>query len=292
MTRIVGVMSLVVMAGCAIDPKESTTYSVPNWTGDGRIVASKTTMKSHKNLISSSVLDEYRQAIVVMDADGSNEHELFTVGDNGIRLIAMSASGNVVAYIGARLRVVVNEGGWREKWSVDINEGGARSYDNLQINPAESKLYASEGTYQFKVFSMDGTEVAHQLVGGGGGFKDNNTIVFNQTNLEIGYTSEFSTQTGLVAQMGRGFAFNLYVPSENAVIYLGGSYNTNYSEKLYFNSNTISTTNFSYSPYSYSDFTGRHLSPEGKKLIMSYDSVDDVGIYVLDIDRNRIDRLK
>jgi len=288
----VGVMTVcvAVMGGCGFNSRESTTYTVPNWTGNGRIIAGKEYMRSHSNLISNSVLDEARSSIVVMDADGGNEHELFEAGYSS--LIAMSASGNVVAYISGRLHVMVNDGGWKEKWSVDINEGGAQNYDNIQISPDETKIYVSEGRYQFKVFAIDGRLLTHQVIGGGGGFKSNTELIIQSTgSLDEGgaLVSYFNLDSFQLIKTPYVKEPEVYLPSENSIVSDGGSY---FISKLFLSTGSVTTYPISYSPYSYTDFTGRHLSPDGTKVVMSYDSVDDVGIYILDILQNRMDRLR
>ncbi|NDC83698.1 hypothetical protein EB093_08585 [bacterium] len=276
----VGVMTVgvAVMGGCGFNSRESTTYTVPNWTGNGRIIAGKEYMRSHSNLISNSVLDEARSSIVVMDADGGNEHELFEAGYSS--LIAMSASGNVVAYISGRLHVMVNDGGWKEKWSVDINEGGARNYDTIQISPDETKIYVSEGTYQFKVFAIDGRLLTHQVRNCGGGVFYSNDQIINW-DFENKSTTKFSINDSSFTLLPGLIGVDAYSASQNIIFHLSARY----IQKQDLGNLEITTTNFSYAPYSNSDFT--------TKVVMSYaGSIDPAGIVILDINRSEITRIR
>ncbi|NDC83696.1 hypothetical protein EB093_08575, partial [bacterium] len=192
---------------------------------------------------------------------------------------------NVVAYISGRLHVMVNDGGWKEKWSVDINEGGAQNYDNIQISPDETKIYVSEGSYQFKVFDITGAELTHQINYAGGGVINNNEIILNQdttTNLKL---SKYTISSDVFGILKLGIFVSQYVVSENSVISNGGDYVVKHN----LDTDESTTTNFSYAPYSYEDFTGKHLSPDGTKVVMSAKGPDYMGngIYVLDVGTSR-----
>jgi hypothetical protein len=155
-------------------------------------------------------------------------------------------------------------------------------------------VYVSEGSSEFYVFDVGGAELFHSSAGAGGGFKDSNNIIFNQTNIEIGKTSIFNLSTGEISEIGRGFAFDLYIPSENSILYVGGDFNGDYLEKLNLNIDRVSTINFSYAPYKYEDFMGQHLSPDASKMVMGAGGFDHrpSGIYVMIITPSEILRLR
>ena len=87
-------MLLLVASGCGYDVTETTTYHAANWTSDGKIIARRLTLRHGKNLISNSIPLDGSEEIVVMNADGSGEHGLFSVDENIIKLIEMSPFGH------------------------------------------------------------------------------------------------------------------------------------------------------------------------------------------------------
>ena len=285
-------VGVAMLAGCSLGVNESTSYSIPNWTADGRIIARKVYLKTEHTLVSNSEIRAYQNSIVVMDDNGGHEQKLFDVDENGISLVEMSPSGNYVGYINSMslLKVFKNEGGrWNLKWTKTVD----RFTDVVKFSPDEMKVYLSLGHSRFWVLLIDGTQLWFQSIGGGGGFKTNSEIIFNQTNTEIGKTSVFNLGNGSLTEVGKGFAFSQYIVSENSVLYQGGSVSTDYIEKLNLNTQTVSTVNFTYTPYKYEDFVGRHLSPDGKKIVMSANGLaGGVGIYILDINTSQLGAIK
>ena len=277
-------VGVAMLAGCSLGVNESTSYSIPNWTADGRIIARKVYLKTEHTLVSNSEIRAYQNSIVVMDDNGGHEQKLFDVDENGISLVEMSPSGNYVGYINSMslLKVFKNEGGrWNLKWTKTVES----FTDRISFSPDESKLYISEGSYQFKIFDSNGRELWHETLGGGGGFKTNSEVLFNQDSTTSLKLSLFNVLTGITTVVRPGTYIDEYVISGNSIVTALSSYalTTN------LDTGVIVTTNFTYTPYKYEDFVGRHLSPDGKKIVMSAKGPEfqGSGIYVLSIDTSQ-----
>lgn len=272
---VMGVTLLI--SGCGIN--ETTIYTVPNWTPNGQIIARRYYMKTSTNLMSNRHLETQRSEVVVMNADGSGERALFADDENSISLIAMSPLGSYVAYIDSegKLNLYAAAGGWHRVWDVVLGD----YYDNIRFSPNERLLYVSTGRAQFKIYEINGALVKHSDLGGGGEFVDNNTIIF-QDSLDYysgGAKLAFYTiDSQLVTRTPFVETPYVFIRERNAVVS-----NVGYAlTELDLDTGLVTTTNISYVPYESDNFIDEKISPDGQRLVMSYNSVEDVGIYVLD----------
>jgi hypothetical protein len=280
-----GILGVLVMSGCSFPEQESLSYSVPNWTSDGQIIAREVYVKTKDTLTSKGEMVSYRNSIVLMNADGSGVQELFEVNENGIQLIEMSPQGTYVGYINAlgELKVYTRGGALVARMTPDP------PVTYFKFSPDETKIYGSEDYASMVLFYVSDLSVLSQnSLGGWGGFADNENIFFYKTSGGSGGISVYTIATQQMAEFHQGFIPEVYVSSENAVYGLG-------ADKVYryeLGAEDYMEEVFSWDPYEYNDFTGKHLSPDGEKIVMSYDSIEDVGIYVLTVENSQIQRIK
>jgi len=283
--RLGGVMSLVVMAGCGIltsQQWDTSSYKSPNWTGDGHIIAVKETLKHERNLTSDKVVD-FKSIIVEMDPDGGNEHDLFSIdGSQTVKVVERSTSGNIVAYLHdfGLLKVYRLQGGvWSQITAISLGQ----AFDLVKISPDESKIYVSYGTSEFIVFDVYGNELRRKS-GGGGNWKSANQILFYDfdKSLIVSYLVNSDSTTDMPT-----YAYpEVYFPSENAIYYQSSSFDEGpFRVRQDLLTERVVTTNFSYSPNTYNDFMGQHLSPDGTRIVMGAHGIEQrpSGIYVLNI---------
>ena len=278
-----GILWVLVMSGCSFPEQESLSYSVPNWTSDGQIIAREVYVKTKDTLTSKGEMVSYRNSIVLMNADGSGVQELFEVNENGIQLIEMSPQGTYVGYINAlgELKVYTRGGALVGRVTPDP------PVTHFKFSPDETKIYGSEDTGAMSFYSFPDLEfLLSNELGGGGGFIDNNRVAYR--NWEPHGVALFNSDTQEQTLFPVTFIPEVYVSSENAVYGLG-------ADKVYryeLGAERYAEEVFSWDPYEYNDFTGKHLSPDGEKIVMSYDSIEDVGIYVLTVENSQIQRIK
>ena len=285
-------VGVAMLAGCSLGVNESTSYSIPNWTADGRIIARKVYLKTEHTLVSNSEIRAYQNSIVVMDDNGGHEQKLFDVDENGISLVEMSPSGNYVGYINSMslLKVFKNEGGrWNLKWTKTVDS----STNLVKFRPDEMKVYLSRGRAAFYLFeNSSGSQLRYEETGGGGCFINNSEILMQDSipGFDGGarlsrYAIDAHTQTRIDIILTP----RIYVASENAVYGIGALDML----KVEMGTGRLTTYNFTYTPYKYEDFVGQHLSPDGKKIVMSYGgSIDPAGIFLLDINNSTLSRIK
>ena len=278
-------MLLLVAGGCGYDVTESTTYRAANWTSDGQIIARRLTLKHGKNLISNSIPMGSSEEIVLMNADGSGEHGLFSVDENMIMLIEMSPRGNYVGYINGNgeLKVYTRGGALVGRVKPDP------PVTYFKFSPDETKIYGSEGTGRMSFYSFPNLEfLLSNELGGGGGFIDNNRVAYR--NWEPHGVALFDSNTQEKTLFPVTFIPEVYVASENAVYGLG-------SDKVYryvLGAAGYETRPVSWSPYEANDFTGKHLSGDGGRVVMSWRGAEasGVGVYTLDITTSEIRQIR
>jgi hypothetical protein len=278
-------MMMGLLSGCSLPEHESLSYSVPNWTSDGQIIARQVYVKTKETLTSKGEMVSYRNSIVLMNDDGSDVQELFEVNENGIQRIEMSPQGTYVGYVNALGELKVCTRGGALVGGVTPNP----PVTYFKFSPDETKIYGSEDYASMVLFSVSDLSVLSQnSLGGWGGFVDNGNIFFYKTSGGSGGVSVYTIATQQIAEFHQGFISEVYVSSENAVYGLG-------SDKVYryeLGEESYTEVGFSWDPYEYNDFTGKHVSPDGKKIVMSYDSIEDVGIYVLTVENSQVHRIK
>jgi hypothetical protein len=228
----------------------------------------------------------YRNSIVLMNDDGSDVQELFEVNENGIQRIEMSPQGTYVGYVNALGELKVYTRGGTLVARVDF--GYENSVQVLDFSPDETKVYLSFGYSQMLIYSVpDLVLLSSNELGGGGCWKDNNELLVYHKDLGGVGVYDFlnSTMTHLFP-----FSVNemVYVSSENVLFSLGSSVVYRYE----LGAESYTEVGFSWDPYEYNDFTGKQISPDGEKIVMSYDSIENVGIYILTIENSQIQRIK
>ena len=159
-------MLLLVAGGCGYDVTESTTYRAANWTSDGQIIARRLTLKHGKNLISNSIPMGSSEEIVLMNADGSGEHGLFSVDENMIMLIEMSPRGNYVGYINGdgELKVYTRGGELVGRVKPDP------PVTYFKFSPDETKIYGSQDSSNIRIYRVSDFAILQQNDLGGGGY--------------------------------------------------------------------------------------------------------------------------
>ena len=271
-------MLLLLAGGCGYDVTETTTYRAANWTPDGQIIARKLTLRHGKNLISNSIPLDGSEEIVVMNADGSGEHGLFSVDENMIMLIEMSPLGNYVGYINGdgELKIYTRGGALVGRVKPDP------PVTYFKFSPDETKIYGSEYAARMVFFSVPELAILYQnSFGGEGGFTNNENVFFYKTSGGAGGISLYTVSTGVVTEFHQGFIPEVYVASENAVYGLG-------SDKVYryvLGGTGYETIPVSWSPYEANDFTGKHLSGDGGRVVMGAGGLvfEGAGIHILDV---------
>ena len=288
-------VGVAMLAGCSLGVNESTSYSIPNWTADGRIIARKVYLKTEHTLVSNSEIRAYQNSIVVMDDNGGHEQKLFDVDENGISLVEMSPSGNYVGYINSMslLKVFKNEGGrWNLKWTKTVD----RFTDRISFSLDETKLMLNIGYSRLFVYSTNSPDHLiysnNDRQGAPGLWLSGTQFYFADNNIEK------LVVVDTISSQERPLSFvmfpEIYVASENALYYQSSSFDAGaFRVRCRLDTGETTTTNFTYTPYKYEDFVGRHLSPDGKKIVMSYGgSIDPAGIFLLDINNSNLSRIK
>ncbi|NBV42031.1 hypothetical protein EBR96_04600 [bacterium] len=277
------------LSGCAISVRESTTYSVPNWTYDGRIVARRTYMKHETTWVSNSNLVAYQNAIVVLNPDGTNEQKLFDVDENAIQFLEISPSGNYLAYMASNdlMKVFRFENGrWNLKWTKTMDR-----IMEVKFSPDETMIYASIGRSEFFIYDANGNLIRQNSSGGGGVWKNSNQILYSDFILKS--IVLMNVDDGTKIMLSDAIYPEVYLPSSNKIASTSGSFFDGYKLRIQSLDNfSIVTTNFTYAGYDYGDFIGRHFSPDGTKMVMMYNSVEDVGIYVLDFNTSELSQIR
>ncbi|NBV42526.1 hypothetical protein EBR96_07145, partial [bacterium] len=285
---IVLLVGSALITGCA-SYRDATSYSRPAWTAEGNIVAVKTAMKFRKSWIEPESLADARMSIVQLDAEGRNEQELMEVNEHAIALVQRSPLGNYLAYLDANynLKVFRKQAG---RWSLNWQKKQTSDTDRIRISPDEANVYVSAGAGSFKLYTINGILFRESDLGGGGGFRSSTEIVLNKTNTEIGKTVFLNIETSAVIEAGRGFAFDEYVIEENSVVSDSGDF----IETLDLDTQLVTTYNITYAPYQRTDFTGQSISPDGKKMVMSFNGISDLdsGVILLNIETSEIKRIR
>ena len=271
-------MGALLLGGCGYDVTETTTYRAANWTPEGQIIARKLTLRHGKNLISNSIPMGDSEEIVVMNADGSGEHGLFSVDENMIKLIEMSPLGNYVGYINGNGELKVYTRGGALVGRVDF--GHENSVQVLDFSPDETKVYLSFGYSEMLIYSVpDLVELDRNEFGGGGGFVDSVSIVYydwDEAKMSL-YNTETNSKTLQVVQL----VPDIYSVITNKVHTLGS--NVVYTYEL--GAASYTEVGFSWGPYEANDFTGKHLSGDGGKVVMGAGGLvfEGAGIHILDV---------
>ena len=272
-------MLLLLAGGCGYDVTETTTYRAANWTTDGQIIARRLTLKHGKNLISNSIPMGSSEEIVLMNADGSGEHGLFSVDENMIMLIEMSPRGNYVGYINGdgELKIYTRGGALVGR----VTLGADNSVQVLDFSPDETKVYLSFGYGEMLIYSVpDLVAIVRNRLGGGGVWKTNEKLLVYHSDL--GGLGEYSLPNLTMTHL---FAFSVnemvYNSDKNTLYSLGAE--AVYSYVL--GGTGYETRPVSWSPYEANDFTGKHLSGDGGRVVMG-DAFEygGIGIFILDIE--------
>jgi hypothetical protein len=267
--------------GCSNDQSldgavEVILYHVPNWTTDGRIIAHRETVRYRETFLSEKDPLPGSNEVVIMDADGENEETLFSTGEINISRLELSPSGNYVGMLAdVYLLLYSIDGDLLKKIEPEP------TLSHIKFSPDESKIYSTRYSASMTFFNIsDLTVLAQNDFGGGGIWMDNDQVLYRDKVHEMGIYN-FSTQEKTL--MPVIIIPDVYLSSGNIVLSFEGS-------ELYtyvLGDSDYSISNFSYSPYSYSDFTNQQLSPDGKEIVMGAvgpASFYGTGIYVLDIE--------
>ena len=157
MTRIVGVMSLVVMAGCSATT--SSTYYNPAWTYDGKILAVRQTTQSNSTLFSGGG-DPGSTSLVIMNKDGSDEREIRKFGVGKFFQASASPSGNYVALIWGAVVDIYTYPGFQFIRTLDTRDtqSGGNNINEFDWAPGDQKMVIRDdfGAY---VYNIDGTRL-------------------------------------------------------------------------------------------------------------------------------------
>ena len=139
------------------------------------------------------------------------------------------------------------------------------------------------------VYDISGDLVASNADGGGGVWLSSTEVILRNHVLNQMCSFSLLTQqhTPITSQK---FAPDTYVSSENIVYDLGADDLL----KVNLGTDEVTTINFSYSSYSYEDFSGRHLNGDGTKMVMGAYGIEHrpSGVYLMDIETSQIVRFR
>ncbi len=197
----------------------------------------------------------------------------------------MSPSGNYLAYIDSegKLNLFARAGGWHRVWDVKLSE----DFSDIRFNSAENLLLLNVYYSHFKVISVsDPSHIVYQNIEGQGApgvWGYGNQVFYlnrNEENLNI-----VDIDTMSIARREIWFSPENFDRVNNTLS--SHSYSESigwYMSRLNLDSLEQIVTTFSYAPYESDDFIGKALSPDGKRVVMTYGkSIDPAGIFVLTV---------
>ena len=154
--RLVGVMSLVVLVGCGGSVTVSHYYN-PAWMADGRIIAVRDDVTTYTGFtMSAGGGSDHKKFIVVMNADGSNEHTVKSLGEFQNSPINVSPLGNFIAYNDGGDLAILDKN-YNRIASIPWNSEGHNLYF-FDWSPDETKIILNVDSNNF-LYGRDGQKI-------------------------------------------------------------------------------------------------------------------------------------
>jgi len=282
-------ISIIMIGGCG-STSTSYFYYYPDWTPDGRILATKSTRvtSSGSGMFGGSgqtVTSTY--SLVIMDDDGTNETEIKGIGNGG--RTAASPLGNYYAYtvIGTNYIYVVDTSGTQIS---QIDCGG--EILSLDWAPDETKLiYLIKQSDTYNSYAVDiggssSTIVASDLA--------LSNVAWRKGNKILCY-GDIGSDWGLRVLSDDGYS--AIISNANAK---GDDINvlqTNTSEAVYrwagiYKINITSSTASPELLIDRNDLWNIKVSPSGQKIIATGDNASGSEIWIINIDGTGLTQLK
>ena len=286
MIRILGLFCVLMvvgmMTGCSVQNWTETSYQAPNWTPSGKIVALKMERKYHEDPISfgdqKEVLDRGSAHIVEMNADGSNESELFEPAEN-VSMIQVSTSENYIACADGGSGLHIYTRGGSKVSNIDVGD----TIYAFDWSPDESKLVLQAGSQPIKVYFKEGNFYKVLSNGAYPSWKMNNKIIFKSEQYSpnrLAFRDIELLSDGVVNITG--FSYPQYILSGTKA-YLFRS-----QEIVLFDINSEKTSNINVGIQGYSS---PFVSPDGSKIVVT-DINDSSAIWLIDVSSNVRTRLR
>jgi len=274
---IIGLFSLLLIAGCGERSTHSDTYFLPTFSRDGNIVCVRGISDSRTNMIDVKTSDSYHEYISTMSSAGTNEYLFNDVTDDNPQCLISSPTADQIAF-GSDLRsgsfnkliiITLPSSSYTGAARIELNIPHLKSFD---WDAGGTRIIYCNKAGEIRQIKLDGSQ--DQLITSDGAtavFAKYGTRIFYITGSKLAYwDNSASTQTGITG------VSNLCVSAVNTnEVYCtkGNAY-----EKLDFSGATVTET------VKISSFTGNapYLAPAGDKIIY-YDN----GIFISDLSGNK-----